>query len=654
MAMANPNAGTDTNRNENISNFNPPQRNQKTGLLEWPALPKIDVPLNSCEGQWLDHYPPSELRKIAIDCPEDVPRIVRQSLQKEQYILVVGSLVVEDADAAGPQSKEKKCSKDGDASSHLSRNSCAVSIRSEVSRHRKSFSGAKAWLTAKGKAGAGTGERGVRKLLRERAASAPEISECCSCFENTPTKQMVSLSCQHKYCTTCFLQLVETAMRVESLFPPKCCLTVIPLKAVLAPLTLEMKERYKAKAQEYAVSVSNRWYCPDAFCGVWIPPSKIKRHLAVQKCPRCHISICSVCRGRAHNRGDCPQESGLYETLEEAERQGWQRCYRCHAMVELTSGCRHITCKCKAEFCYVCGARWATCACTEDDMATRRAELAQRRTVREREAEQEAEIAAAIAAVEAMERREEEERIRREEQRRRREEEEARERKSQRVLEIAERMQLLKESLRTINQMQQNDLLNRQERQTQQLQAQNAARKSSLEKDGHDLIGHLEANRQSRMDSLLAAHAAELKRLQAANEEEENELIVKMTRLLKGCANVEEREMSILKRLRNTQKKDHDEMRARHQAEISDLKRKGSLELKSLQASLSARHEEQQKQESEAVRQLVQAAVIERIWFDRAVARREELLEAYRSELVSSGQAVGELVIVTGPEQVHV
>lgn len=175
MAMANPNAGTDTNRNENISNFNPPQRNQKTGLLEWPALPKIDVPLNSCEGQWLDHYPPSELRKIAIDCPEDVPRIVRQSLQKEQYILVVGSLVVEDADAAGPQSKEKKCSKDGDASSHLSRNSCAVSIRSEVSRHRKSFSGAKAWLTAKGKAGAGTGERGVRKLLRERAASAPEI-----------------------------------------------------------------------------------------------------------------------------------------------------------------------------------------------------------------------------------------------------------------------------------------------------------------------------------------------------------------------------------------------------------------------------------------------------------------------------------------------
>lgn len=245
-----------------------------------------------------------------------------------------------------------------------------------------------------------------------------------------------------------------------------------------------------------------------------------------------------------------------------------------------------------------------------------------------------------------MERREEEERIRREEQRRRREEEQARARESQRMLEIAERMQLLKESLRTINQMQQISLLDRQERQAQQLQAQSAARKISLEKDGHALIGHLEANRRSRTDSLLAAHAAELKRLQVANDEEENELIVKMTRLLKGCANVEEREMSILKHLRNAQKKEHDEMRARHQAEISDLKHKGSLELKSLQAGLSARQEEQQKRQSEAVRQLVQSAVIERIWFDRAVAKREELLEAYRSEMIISEQAVGELVIV--------
>lgn len=179
MAMASPNAGTDTNRNENGSNSQKNQ-NQKTGLREWPALPKIDVSLNSCEGQWLDHHPPAELGQIAIDCPADVVRIVQQSLRKEQYTPVAEkngtgvSLVVEDADAAGPQSNGREKTHDG-SSSHLSRNSSAVSVRSEVSRHRRSFSGAKAWLTARGKAGAGTGERGVRRLLRERAASAPEI-----------------------------------------------------------------------------------------------------------------------------------------------------------------------------------------------------------------------------------------------------------------------------------------------------------------------------------------------------------------------------------------------------------------------------------------------------------------------------------------------
>jgi hypothetical protein len=164
------------------------------------------------------------------------------------------------------------------------------------------------------------------------------------------SNRTVSLECQHKYCVTCFSKLVETAVRVEDLFPPKCCLTKIPLEVILSHLTPDMKKQYRRKAEEYAVAVSNRWYCPSASCGAWIPLSKIKRRLTVQKCHRCRISICSLCRGKAHKNGECPQETGLRETLEEAEVQGWRRCYSCHAVVELTRGCRHITCKCKAEF----------------------------------------------------------------------------------------------------------------------------------------------------------------------------------------------------------------------------------------------------------------------------------------------------------------
>ncbi|RYP64839.1 hypothetical protein DL769_006514 [Monosporascus sp. CRB-8-3] len=40
------------------------------------------------------------------------------------------------------------------------------------------------------------------------------------------------------------------------------------------------------------------------------------------------------------------------------ERSGWRRCYKCRTLVELTQGCTHMTCRCKAQFCYICGARW--------------------------------------------------------------------------------------------------------------------------------------------------------------------------------------------------------------------------------------------------------------------------------------------------------
>ncbi|PSR97562.1 hypothetical protein BD289DRAFT_340706, partial [Coniella lustricola] len=38
-----------------------------------------------------------------------------------------------------------------------------------------------------------------------------------------------------------------------------------------------------------------------------------------------------------------------------AFKEGWRRCYRCHTMVEHRVACRHMTCVCGAEFCYVCG-----------------------------------------------------------------------------------------------------------------------------------------------------------------------------------------------------------------------------------------------------------------------------------------------------------
>jgi hypothetical protein len=49
--------------------------------------------------------------------------------------------------------------------------------------------------------------------------------------------------------------------------------------------------------------------------------------------------------------------------VEVAKKEGWQLCFNCSAMVELKEGCNHMTCRCTAEFCMICGNKWKTCDC---------------------------------------------------------------------------------------------------------------------------------------------------------------------------------------------------------------------------------------------------------------------------------------------------
>ena len=42
--------------------------------------------------------------------------------------------------------------------------------------------------------------------------------------------------------------------------------------------------------------------------------------------------------------------------------QSVQCCPHCAAFVQKAEGCRHITCKCGGEFCYICGEPYASCA----------------------------------------------------------------------------------------------------------------------------------------------------------------------------------------------------------------------------------------------------------------------------------------------------
>lgn len=44
----------------------------------------------------------------------------------------------------------------------------------------------------------------------------------------------------------------------------------------------------------------------------------------------------------------------------------YKQCPNCRFWVEKNEGCDHMTCRCKYEFCYVCGGKYGQCACRDD------------------------------------------------------------------------------------------------------------------------------------------------------------------------------------------------------------------------------------------------------------------------------------------------
>jgi hypothetical protein len=489
-------------------------------------------------------------------------------------------------------------------------------------------------------------------------------SECVSCLEDLPKSDLTPLSCTHSYCKPCLTTLITIAMQTESLFPPKCCLTEIPLKTVLYALDNEQRSSFKQKAAEWAQPTEKRWYCPEPKCAKWIAPSKMNRSWTTCLiCPHCQTSICRTCRGLAHGQDtNCPQDFGLNAMLDIAEREGWRRCYNCRSLVEKTSGCRHMTCTCKAQFCYTCGSRWKTCGCTEVDQVRREEVLRERRRALDSEARrEEEEIARAIAEVEAAERREaqereaaerkmEEERQREEEELRRLEElriaeeeqrrkdEEAAERKKIEVIKssIEERTSTLAKMLVELVQFQQMALISRHEDMTQNIKKDSDTRLARKEKDYESQKQKLMTNIEKRSKLLKQKHDAETYTTTSRHEEEEDAMFMQVQLHLRGKPNRETREKTMVEGLTRSHKDELARLIGRQTGESIDLREVATMEAKGLEHGHRAQFEEIKNMTEVKIADLDRAIMAERHRFEAVTHRRHALLEEMRKDLLET------------------
>ncbi|KAL8379050.1 hypothetical protein RB599_008725, partial [Gaeumannomyces hyphopodioides] len=226
------------------------------------------------------------------------------------------------------------------------------------------------------------GKHGISFLLPSltlKGKTPVTTVECVACLDDFAPKKTVKTAC-HSYCRPCFEQLVETALAAEAQWPPRCCLNEVPLNAIANGLPRGLRVRYTNKAAEYRVPAKERLYCPHPDCGVFVGQrhgSSFRRMRSggsstttaskTTTCCRGH-AICIPC-GQPGHPDDGPgcrrdPDRRLADAL--ADEEAWRRCFKCDVLVEHADACHHMTCRCGAQFCFVCGRKWRTCGCTSD------------------------------------------------------------------------------------------------------------------------------------------------------------------------------------------------------------------------------------------------------------------------------------------------
>lgn len=173
-----------------------------------------------------------------------------------------------------------------------------------------------------------------------RSNQAGQVSRrCVACHEHKKFFDVIAAPCQHEYCRTCLQELFEASLSDESLFPPRCCRRDISPQSVEIFLTGALKERFQQKLIEY--NTRDRTYCHQPACSAFISGQNVEDEVA--KCSVCSSHTCTICKAASHDGRDCPNDTTLQQMLDLAESQGWRRCYSCGRMVELDTGCNHMT-----------------------------------------------------------------------------------------------------------------------------------------------------------------------------------------------------------------------------------------------------------------------------------------------------------------------
>lgn len=204
----------------------------------------------------------------------------------------------------------------------------------------------------------GIGVEETKELDEPEEIKLATIPRCSVCYENNLPG--FDLPCVHSTCKQCMAGLMRTAIGDASLLPLKCC--EIPIDMNISSLCLKRRDRDKFLCRVIENEAENKMHCPK--CSAFINLDLIDTEEVTEILCDCNQELCTVCKSVAHPSLSCEQNMAKASKADEvtlalSRDMGWKQCPGCNFIIELHTGCNHITCiNCKAEFCYQCRLPW--------------------------------------------------------------------------------------------------------------------------------------------------------------------------------------------------------------------------------------------------------------------------------------------------------
>ncbi|CAN8247654.1 unnamed protein product [Cochlearia groenlandica] len=211
--------------------------------------------------------------------------------------------------------------------------------------------------------------RGIVGLLKNpnNGIEVNSTHECGICFESY---EIVTVSCGHYYCNTCWIGYITTKINdgpgcLVVKCPDPSCSFVVGQDLIEKVVTQEDKEKYYRYFLRSYVEESTKKikWCPSPGCehAVEFSFESGGRENYYDVSCFCSYEFCWNCSEEAHSPVDCVTVSKwLLKNVDEWENTNWilansKPCPKCKRPIQKSQGCNNMKCSiCKCRFCWNC------------------------------------------------------------------------------------------------------------------------------------------------------------------------------------------------------------------------------------------------------------------------------------------------------------